>query len=65
VWLASRASHAFAALEPERPVRFVAFTNQEPPFCFTEQMGSVVHAKAARARSGQILLMVSLAMLSY
>src|SRR3954449_13184915 len=33
-------SRAFAALAPERSLRFVAFVNEEPPFCFTEHMGS-------------------------
>ena len=47
-------SRVFAELEPERTVRFVAFTNEEPPFCFTEHMGSVVHAMAARARGERI-----------
>jgi Zn-dependent M28 family amino/carboxypeptidase len=58
-------SRAFAALAPERTVRFVAFSNEEPPFCFTEHMGSAVHAKAARARGERIALMVSLEMLGY
>ena len=52
-------------LEPERTMRFVAFINEEPPFCFTEHMGSAVHAQAARARSERIVLMVSLEMLGY
>ena len=58
-------SRAFAALAPERTARFVAFANDEPPFCFTEHMGSAVHAKAARARGERIALMVSLEMLGY
>ena len=58
-------SRAFARHQPERTVRFAAFTNEEPPFCFTEHMGSAVHAKAARARGERIVLMVSLEMLGY
>jgi Zn-dependent M28 family amino/carboxypeptidase len=58
-------SRAFADLEPARGVRFVAFTNEEPPFHLTKHMGSVVHARAARARGDRILLMVSLEMLGY
>ena len=58
-------SRAFAQLEPERTVRFAAFTNEEPPFHFTKHMGSVVHAKAARARGERIALMISLEMLGY
>src|SRR3954452_11430341 len=58
-------SRMFIELEPERTVRFVAFTNEEPPYCFTKHMGSAVHAKAARARNERIVLMVSLEMLGY
>src|SRR3954454_13339921 len=70
-------SRMFTELEAERTVRFVAFTNEEPPYCFvpcpngerpycfTKHMGSAVHAKAARARYERILLMVSLEMLGY
>jgi Zn-dependent M28 family amino/carboxypeptidase len=57
-------SRAFADLEPARGVRFVAFTNEEPPFFFTRQQGSVVHASAARARGERIVLMISLEMLT-
>lgn len=41
-------------------VRFVAFVNEEPPFFFTRRQGSMVYAKAARARGDNIRLMVSL-----
>jgi Zn-dependent M28 family amino/carboxypeptidase len=58
-------SRAFAAIEPELTVRFVAFTNEEPPFFLTDLQGSAVHARAARARGEQITLMISLEMLGY
>jgi Zn-dependent M28 family amino/carboxypeptidase len=58
-------SRAFAALEPALTVRFVAFTNEEAPFFLSGQQGSAVHAKAARARSERIALMVSLEMLGF
>jgi Zn-dependent M28 family amino/carboxypeptidase len=58
-------SRAFAALEPALTVRFVAFTNEEPPFFLSGQQGSAVHAKAARARGERIALMVSLEMLGF
>ena len=58
-------SHAFTAVTPSVTVRLVAFTNEEPPFFFTRQQGSVVHARAARARGERIALMVSLEMLGY
>src|SRR3954454_159588 len=58
-------SRAFTAVVPGFTVRFVAFTNEEPPFFFTHQQGSVVHAIAARARGERIALMISLEMLGY
>ena len=56
-------SREFAQLSPECSVRFVAFVNEEPPFFYWGQMGSMVYAKAARARGDDIKLMVSLEML--
>ncbi len=56
-------SREFAQLTPDCSVRFVAFVNEEPPFFYWDQMGSMVYAKAARARSDDIKLMVSLEML--
>ncbi len=50
---------------PARTVRFVAFTNEEPPFFLTGRQGSAVHAAAARARGERIALMVSLEMLGF
>src|SRR5262245_8122545 len=58
-------SRAFINFAPDLTVRFVAFTNEEPPFFFTGQQGSVVHARAARARGDRIALMISLEMLGY
>ena len=58
-------SRAFSTIAPSLTVRFVAFTNEEPPFFFTHQQGSVVHARAARARGERIALMISLEMLGY
>jgi Zn-dependent M28 family amino/carboxypeptidase len=56
-------SRKFAYLATARSVRFVAFVNEEPPFFYWGQMGSMVYAKAARARGDNIRLMVSLEML--
>ena len=53
-------SRLFAELTPALTVRFVAFVNEEPPFFMTRRQGSVVYAKAARARSDAIRLMLSL-----
>ena len=56
-------SRGFAKRPPARSVRFVAFVNEEAPFFYGDQMGSMVYAKAARARGDDIRLMVSLEML--
>ncbi len=37
----------FAAKKCEYTLRLVAFVNEEPPYFQTEQMGSLVYAKAA------------------
>ena len=58
-------SRAFTAVAPALTMRFVAFTNEEPTFFFTHQQGSVVHARASRARGERIALMISLEMLGY
>ena len=56
-------SRALVRLTPERSLRLVAFVNEEPPFFYWGQMGSMIYAKAARARGDDIRLMVSLEML--
>lgn len=43
-----------------RTLRFVAFVNEEPPFFQTEQMGSLVYAKAYRDSKEAIAAMLSL-----
>lgn len=58
-------SRDFVRYAPERTIRFVAFVNEEPPFFASDQMGSMVYAKAARARGDRIHLMVSLEMLGF
>ena len=46
-----------------RTVRLVAFVNEEPPFFYSDEMGSGEYAKMARERGDDIRLMVSLEML--
>ena len=58
----SRCCHG---LQPSRTLRFVAFVNEEPPFFSWNQMGSIVYAKAARARADRIRLMMSLETIGY
>ena len=45
---------------PARTVRFVFFTNEEPPFFRTTGMGSEVNAKASRARGDDVKAMLAL-----
>ncbi|MBS2036546.1 M28 family peptidase [bacterium] len=49
----------------QRTVRFVAFTNEEPQYFQTEQMGSLVYARACRRANEQIVAMLSLETLGY
>ncbi len=58
-------SRCLASVPTDRTVRFVAFVNEEPPFFYWNQMGSMVYAKAARERGDDIWLMMSLEMLAY
>jgi Zn-dependent M28 family amino/carboxypeptidase len=53
-------SRCFAAIAPARTLRLVAFVNEEPPFFFYRQMGSMHYARAARRRGDDIRLMISL-----
>jgi hypothetical protein len=46
--------------ELPRTVRFVAFVNEEAPFSYSDDMGSLVHARGARARGERIRAMFSL-----
>jgi hypothetical protein len=58
-------SRLFAALSPATTLRFVAFVNEEPPFFLGKEQGSLVYAKAARARGDDIKLMVALETIGY
>ncbi len=48
-----------------RTVRFVAFANEEEPFYFTNNMGSLMHAERAADNGEKIIAMFSLEMLGY
>ena len=48
-----------------RTVRFVAFVNEEAPYFWHDTMGSLVYAKACRARGDKIVRMISLETLAY
>jgi len=49
----------------QRTIRYVAFVNEEPPYFFSEQMGSRVHARGARQRGENIVAMISLETIGY
>jgi Zn-dependent M28 family amino/carboxypeptidase len=55
----------FANSKPLRTLRFVEFTNEEPPYFWTDNMGSVVYARQAKQRGDKIVGMFSLESLSY
>src|SRR5947209_17248827 len=46
--------------EPERTLRFVAFTNEEKPFTRTARIGSRVYARSCRARGDNVAGMLCL-----
>ncbi|WP_201750338.1 M28 family peptidase [Tautonia marina] len=55
-------AHSFAAKRSvaDRTLRFVLFTNEEPPFFQTETMGSRVYARRCRARGEAVVAMLCL-----
>ena len=55
----------FAKTNSTRTVRFIFFTNEEPPFFRMPQMGSEVAAKASRAANEKIVAMLSLETMGY
>jgi hypothetical protein len=55
----------FAGKPTHRTLRFVAFTNEEPGYFQTEEMGSLVYAHRCRARKDQITAMISLETIGY
>jgi len=58
-------ARAFAKTAPARTLRFVSFTNEEPPLFQTTHMGSRVYAKRSRERGEKIVLMLSLETIGY
>jgi hypothetical protein len=58
-------ARAFAGASPARTLRFVAFVNEEPPHFWTESMGSLVYARACRARGDAVVAMLSLETMAY
>jgi Zn-dependent M28 family amino/carboxypeptidase len=55
----------FARHPRPRTIRFAAFVNEEPPFFKTEQMGSLMYARAAKERRERVIGMLSLETIGY
>lgn len=49
----------FAARPGARSLRIVLFVNEEPPFFWTDEMGSLVYARACGARGERIVAMIT------
>lgn len=58
-------ARAFTGQRPGRTLRFVLFTNEEPPYYHHGSMGSLVYAKRCRARNDNIVAMLSLETIGY
>jgi Zn-dependent M28 family amino/carboxypeptidase len=63
--LAIARSLTASKLAPARTLRFVAFVNEEPPYFWNPEMGSLVYAKACKARGDDVVAMLSLETLGY
>lgn len=48
-----------------RTVRFVEFVNEEPPFFWTDTMGSLVYANRCKQRNEKVVAMLSLETMGY
>ncbi|MDJ1172981.1 M28 family peptidase [Roseofilum sp. BLCC_M114] len=55
----------FSGKGQQRTLRFVEFVNEEPPFFWTEDMGSLVYAKICQQRQDNIVGMMSLETMGY
>lgn len=58
-------SRALKGAPPARRVRFVAYTNEEPPWFRTDRMGSALDARKLAERNDAPLVMFSLEMLGF
>jgi len=58
-------ARAFATTAPDRTLRFVAFSNEEPPSFPTADMGSRHYADAAATRGEHIVAMLSIESIGY
>ncbi len=54
-----------AGTKPARTIRLVLFVNEEPPYFWTDKMGSLVNARAAKQRGDNIVGMMSIETIGY
>ncbi|MBE9039910.1 M28 family peptidase [Oscillatoriales cyanobacterium LEGE 11467] len=55
----------FASKLTDRTLRFVAFTNEEPPFFWEKEMGSLVYATRSHEQNENIVAMLSMETMGY
>lgn len=55
----------FAHKKTNRTIRFIEFTNEEPPFFWTEKMGSFVYVKNLHKLNEKVVAMLSLETMGY
>jgi hypothetical protein len=55
----------FAKAQPERTLRFVAFTNEEPPYFHNREMGSWIYADQCSRRKENLVCVMSLETIGY
>ena len=53
-------TRSFAGSRPARTLRFVGFVNEEPPYFWRPEMGSLVYAKRCREAGENVVAMLSL-----
>lgn len=58
-------ARALAGTRIGRAIRFVAFVNEEPPYFHSDTMGSLVYARACRARGENVVGMIALESIGY
>ncbi|MCF6313444.1 MAG: M28 family peptidase [Verrucomicrobiales bacterium] len=58
-------ANAFIGTENGRTLKFVAFVNEESPWARSDEMGSLVYAKALKSKGVKVVAMISLDSLGY
>jgi hypothetical protein len=55
----------FRGRTPSRTTRWAAFANEEPPYFHTDEMGSLVYARACKKRGDDVKAMLSSETIGY